>query len=789
MLFRRLVVPVVSVGLLAGGSLSGRALAAEAAVDPARLARVDDLIHGAIAEGKCPGAVLLVGCGDSVVLRKAYGHRSVQPDKVAMTPDTIFDLASLTKVVATATSVTVLLDRGQLNLGDRAVRWLPEFAPNGKDRITLEQLLVHRAGLVADNPLADYAHGPEEAWKRICALKPKSEPGEEFEYSDVGYIVLGEIIRRVSGMPLDEFARQNIFEPLGMRRTAYRPPREWWPQIAPRSRRNGEWMIGDVHDPRAYALGCVAGHAGLFSTADDLSRYCRMILRGGEIDGRRILSPLAVREMTRARPEGATTGVRGLGWDILTGYGQPRGDLFARYRSFGHTGFTGTCFWIDPTTGVYFILLTNAVHPDEKGNVLDLRRKVANVIASSILTDAFAAPAAPAAFIATSPSARKTPAKDTQVLTGLDVLVRDNFKLLAGRKVGVITNHTGLTRDGRHIVDLLAKAPDVKLAALFAPEHGFAGALDEKIKDEKDATTGLTIYSLYGKTQTPTDEMLQGVDTLVFDIQDVGARFYTYVATMGNCMKAAAAKRIRYVVLDRPNPITGLYVAGPVADADKFSFTAFWRLPVAHGMTMGELARMFNEEMKIGADLTVVPVEDWSRAQWYDQTGLMWVNPSPNMRNLTQAILYPGVCLIEATNMSVGRGTDEPFERFGAPWVDAKKLAAALNAAGLAGVRFTPIEFVPEKGSKLGGQKCGGVHVLVTDREAIDSVQVGVTIAWTLKSLFGDRFEFEKVNRLLVNNKAIEALGKATSPADVAKLWQADLEAFRKIRQKYLMYR
>ncbi|UCD30684.1 MAG: DUF1343 domain-containing protein [Planctomycetota bacterium] len=379
------------------------------------------------------------------------------------------------------------------------------------------------------------------------------------------------------------------------------------------------------------------------------------------------------------------------------------------------------------------------------------------------------------------------PQPDTQVLTGLDVLIRDGFKPLINRKVGVITNHSGLTRDGRHIVDLMAKETNFKLVALFAPEHGFKGALDRKIENDTDPLTGLTIYSLYGEIRSPTDEMLSGTDTLVFDIQDIGARFYTYVATMGNAMQAAAKHNLRFIVLDRPNPITGACVAGPIADTDKLGFTAFYQLPVVHGMTVGELATFFNQEMKIGADLVVVKMENWRRDQWYDQTGLLWINPSPNMRNLTQAVLYPGVGLIEMSNVSVGRGTDEPFERLGAPWIDARKLATALNASGLDGVRCVPIEFIPTS-SKFAGEKCGGVHIIVTNRDTIKPVFVGLTIAWQLCRLFRNDFQLERVNILLKNDKVLDALRRAVNPATVGKIWQKDLEEFKRIRKKYLIY-
>ncbi|MHC4673105.1 MAG: exo-beta-N-acetylmuramidase NamZ domain-containing protein [Planctomycetota bacterium] len=760
-------------------------------IDTEYILRIDSLMTDAMEKEACPGGVILIGNRERIIWKKAYGYRVIKPEKIKMTADTIFDLASLTKVVATATSVAILIERGQLSLSDRVSRFIPEFAAKGKERITIEQLLIHRGGLVPDNSLQDYAQGPPEAMRKIYNLDLVAHPGEKFIYTDVGYIVLGEVVKQVTGLSLNRFARQELFLPAGMSRTTFNPPKIWWDKCAPQEKRDKKWIIGQVHDPRAFALGGVAGHAGLFSTADDLARYCRMILNGGEIDGRRILSPLTVRTMTEPRPLGAVSGVRGLGFDIATGYSSARGDLFCRYRSFGHTGFTGTSMWIDPTAGIYVIILTNRLHPDGKGNVIDLRRKVATVVASAVTK------ADPFDRITGYPwidsdrvtkPYRDTSLQDSQVLTGLDVLVRDGCKILTGRKVGVITNHTGLTRDGKHIVNLIANAKNVDLVALFSPEHGFKGVLDRKIKDDTDPLTGLPIYSLYGKTRIPTDKMLAGIDTLVFDIQDIGTRFYTYISTMGNAMQAATKHNIRFIVVDRPNPITGRYVEGPLADADKFGFTAFYRLPVAHGMTIGELAQLFNKEMKIGADLVIIKMENWYRHQWYDQTGLFWINPSPNMRNLTEAILYPGVGLIESSNISVGRGTDEPFERFGAPWIDARKLAAALNDSGLKGVRFVPIEFTPAS-SKHAGKKCGGVHIMVTDRESINPVLVGITIAWQLNRLLKDDFQLERVNNLLKNDRILAALGQAKTPVSVMQMWQKDLEKFQQLRKKYLLYR
>ena len=378
-------------------------------------------------------------------------------------------------------------------------------------------------------------------------------------------------------------------------------------------------------------------------------------------------------------------------------------------------------------------------------------------------------------------------ARGADVLCGIDVLKRDGFKQLNGRKVALITNHTGRDRDGNRVVDLLHEAKNVELVRLFSPEHGLYGALDEKVGHGKDERTGLQVYSLYGETRRPTPQMLAGIDTLVFDIQDVGTRYYTYVATMGNCMEEAAKRKLRMVVLDRPNPITGTRVDGPAAEKEFHGFTAFGPLPVVHGMTVGELAKFFNAEYGINCDLVVVPCEGWKRDMWFDATNLTWVNPSPNMRNLTQATLYPCTGLLEATNISVGRGTDQPFELFGAPWIDGRKLAAALNGDNLPGLRFVPIEFTPAS-SKFKGEKCQGVYVLVTDRQAIQPVVSGLVISWHLKRLFRDAYQDERFVNLLQNRRAYNALKTAGDPRQLESMWKEELEEFKSKRAKYLMY-
>jgi uncharacterized protein YbbC (DUF1343 family) len=378
-------------------------------------------------------------------------------------------------------------------------------------------------------------------------------------------------------------------------------------------------------------------------------------------------------------------------------------------------------------------------------------------------------------------------ARAAEVLCGADVLKRDGYKVLEGRKVALVTNQTGRDLEGTHLSQLLAGAKNLKLVKFLAPEHGLYGTQDEKIKDSVDEKTGLPVLSIYGETRKPTKAMLEGVDTIVYDLQDVGARFYTVSATLGLCLEAAAENKIKIVVLDRPNPI-GHYVDGPVADENKLNFTAYKPIPVAHGMTMGELAKYFNDEYKIGADLTVVPCEGWKHGMWWDETNLVWGNSSPNMRNTTAALLYTGICLLEQTNTSVGRGTNQPFEYFGAPWIDGRKLAAALNAQNVPGARFVPVEFTPNA-SKFKGETCEGCYVVVTDREKLQPVRMGTTIVWQLTQLFGDSFKIDGVNRLYKNDKSLEFIKTTDDPKKIPATWEADLEAFKKVREKYLIYR
>jgi uncharacterized protein YbbC (DUF1343 family) len=541
-----------------------------------------------------------------------------------------------------------------------------------------------------------------------------------------------------------------------MKETVFQPPASLVSRIAPTERvdKTGPPLRGVVHDPSTRAMGGVAGHAGLFSTAGDLARFAQMMLNGGSLDGVRLFSPLTVEKFTEPESPPGQPIVRGLGWDIDSPYSGARGELFP-IGSYGHTGFTGTSIWIDPSSKSYVILLANSVHPDARPALTPLRRKVATIVAAALGIHA--------------------------TLTGLDVLVARKFQPLQGKRVGLITNQTGVDRLGRRNLDLM-RAAGVPVVALFSPEHGLQGREDAPgLPDITDPATGIQVFSLYGQTERPTPEMLRGIDALVFDIQDVGARFYTYETTMAYAMEAAAKAGIPYYVLDRPNPITGRHVEGPLLDAANQSFVGYFPgLPVRHGMTMGELARLFNGENKIGAALTVIQMRDWNRGDWFDETGLAWIDPSPNMRSLNAATLYPGLCLLEySKGYSVGRGTDAPFEQIGADFMGGRELAAYLNRREIPGVRVYP--------ARVGA--VDGVRFVIVDRELLDSTRLGLEVAAAIAKLYPGKIDFSLDKLLIGSAEAVRRLQAGDDPRSIQQGFQHAVAAFVKTREPYLLYR
>ena len=757
----------------------------------AKLQEMDAAVTQAIADKKLPGGILWLEHFDTPY-HKAFGSRALVPAGEPMSEDTIFDAASLTKVIAATPAIMRLLEQDKVSLEDRVVKFIPEFGTLGKEVITVRQLLTHTSGLRPDISLKPDWNGYDAAIRLACEEKLSSPPGTKIIYSDTGLYLVGEIVRRVSGLPLDQFVQREVFGPLGMTDTGFNPPRSKLARIAPTEVENGVPVRGVVHDPRARRMGGVAGHAGLFTTANDLALFARMMLNEGELAGVRVFKPETVRLWTSVQTPPGVAGRRGLGWDIDTSYSGPRGKFFP-IGSYGHTGWTGTSLWIDPFSKTFLIFLSNRNHPTEAGSVVALRSKLGTLAAEAVRNFNFAyVPGAltPREDSATSGRLRPSAAPvDTAapVLNGIDVLAKNKFAQLKGLKLGLITNHTGQDRARNATIDLLHKAPGVSLVALFSPEHGIRGALDEKVADSKDEQTGLPVFSLYGVRRTPAPEQLAGLDALVFDIQDIGCRFYTFPATMNNCLEAAAKAKLKFIVLDRANPIGGNAVEGPLLVGTN-SFVAWHKVPVRHGMTLGEVARMVNAERGFGADLTVIPVEGWSRSQWFDEFGQPWTNPSPNMRSLAAAALYPGVGLLESA-ISVGRGTDTPFEVVGAPYVtNDVRFAAELNRAGLPGVRFHAVRFTPTY-STFKDQPCGGARIVLTDRDALNAVDVGLTIAVTMQRLYGTNFSADKMQVLLREPSVLAGIKAGKTVAEMKAGWAADLEAFKKRREPFLLYR
>ena len=758
-----------------------------------KLAAIDSVVKEAIRAGNCPGAVVVVGQNGKVVYRKAFGHRALVPRELPMNLHTIFDMASVTKVVATTTAIMQLVEQGKIVLSAHVSDYWPEFQANGKEAISVRELMTHYSGLPPDLELKPEWSGNDTAMKMIVETKPMAPPGARFIYSDINFETLGELVRRVSGQPLDTYCLEHIFKPLGMKETRFNPPSSWRKRIAPTQYQEGDkgkMLWGEVHDPTAYNMGGVAGHAGLFSTAADLVIFAQMLLNGGSYKHARILSPLTVEKMTSPQNPPDKMAVRGLGWDLDSPFASNRGELFD-VGSFGHTGFTGTDIWIDPVTNTYLIILTNRVHPNGKGDVVQMRTQIASLVAAALgpssAEQVLASRRSLTGYYELMRGYREQGLRNGKVLAGVDALEAENFAPLQGKRVGLITNSSGLDAAGRRTIDLLAQAPGVKLIALFSPEHGLAGRVDARVASTTDAATGLPVYSLYGDVERPTDKMLEGLDALVFDIQDAGVRFYTYTTTLGYCLEAAAKKGIDFYVLDRPNPLNGDEVEGPVLDGDLRSFVAYYPLPVRHGMTVGELAQMFNGENHLGAKLHVIKMQGWQRTDWYDETGLAWVNPSPNLRNATEEVLYPGVAMVEGANVSVGRGTDTPFEILGAPWMVSHDLAAYLNARNIQGVRFLPVDFKPSS-SSFANQVCHGVQILLIDRQALDSPALGLEIAHALRKLYPNVFDLDKTLPLIGARWVLKAIAAGEDSSRIVFEWQEPLEQFRAVRSKYLLY-
>ncbi|MGE5452766.1 MAG: serine hydrolase [Acidobacteriota bacterium] len=752
-------------------------------LDSQNWAPLDAAVQAQMAAGKLPGAVMIYGDAQHIWLRRAWGLRARVPQPEPMTVDTVFDLASLTKVVVTTTAMLQLMERGAVQLDSPVARYWPAFAAHGKESITVRQLLTHTSGLRADLDMREPWQGRAQALQRVVAERPVVAPGSRVIYSDINFIVLGELVERLTGLPLQTYAQRRIFKPLGMPDTGFLPASTLLRRLAPTEwLADGRMMRGQVHDPSARRMGGVAGHAGLFGTADDLARFAQAMLQPG-----RLFKPATLAALQVAAGPPNDSDPRGLGWALQAPLVANRDEL-APQGLIAHTGYTGTGIWIDLVQRRFVVLLSNRVHPNGRGDARPIRRQVLALLSAMQAPwkpDATAGesplPGQPAAPAATAP----------RVLTGIDVLRAQHYAPLQGRRVGLITHLAAVDGMGWRTLDRLRWAPGVQLIKVFSPEHGLYGDAEGAIPSGVEPLSGLPLVSLYGERRRPHAQSLQDIDTLVFDVQDAGARFFTYISTLVEAMEAAAEHGLRVVVLDRPNPIRADRVGGPVLDEGRGSFTGYPGLPVQHGMTVGELARWFQDDIQqrrgVKVDLLVIAMQGYRRDQWFDQTGLDWVPPSPNLRTPTTAILYPGVAWVEGANISVGRGTDHPFEWVGAPWIDADALSLALNAAALPGVQFSPIAFVPDAGPYR-GRSCQGVQVRVVDRNVFDAPLLGAVLTRELQALWPQDFQLDKTLALIGSADTLQGLRDGVAPQDWSTRWQEGLARFLARRATYLLY-
>ena len=913
---------------------------------------VSTLINDAIAAHKLPGAVVVIGHNGHIVFEHAYGDRKLADEPgldgkpspaEPMSEDTIFDMASLTKVLATAPAIMQLYEQGKLTSFDDPVeKYLPAFnATHDSERakVTLRMLLTHTSGEPADVNLKDAwglaAPDKAEGLRRALATSLQSAPGAVFRYSDINFILLGDLVETLSGEPLDAYAQQHIFKALGMSETRYLPlakacgPHQvsgsaitWAPM--PRGRiafacPPGDWstaelariaptvhdnegaaatnpdydhlLRGTVDDPTTRRMGGVAGHAGVFSTAHDVALYAQALLdkllhnigpfplkqstlqmmttpeQPASVEPATIFTqspqPDPVLSMATLMPVQGTP-VRGFGWDINTAFSKPRGAILPTVTpsqpssptpSFGHTGYTGTGLWIDPGSDTYVVLLANAIHPRGRPPISALRGDVATAAAGSLYLYGSCPAHLECDPVGGSPvlpvqSTEGTALLDNAAtLTGIDVLEATHFEALheaAQRhgghlRIGLLSNQTGLDSRGRRTIDILTHSlPEVSLTKLFSPEHGLYGQHDDThTANTTDAATGLPVISLYGPKDSdkhPSREQLKDLDAVVIDLQDVGVRFYTYETLVGYFLEAAAHAHIEIIVLDRPNPLGGVAVQGPTSDLGDESYTDFMSIPLRHGMTLGELARFFNanatevqlapkmldaQAIDIGppvrderpantrpglhAQLTVVPMQHWMRGESFDQTGLPWTNPSPNLRSLTAATIYPGLGLLDYTNVSVGRGSATPFELFGAglppkyaktgeqppAWFDASDVAAALNTRHIPGVSFaaTTVAIADDANRyPYHGQTIQAVRINLNDRGLLNSPELGIEVLSVLHLLYPSQFQLDKAARLIANRATFDALKHGDDPREIARTWNVGVAGFIEARKPFLLY-
>lgn len=764
---------------------SGAQAEPDAATVRQQAAAIDEAIAAEIADGHLAGAVVVTGDADGVRVRVAHGLRVTGEHVEPMTTDTVFDLASLTKPVATAVAIMQLAERGMLSLDAPAARYWPAFGAHGKDGITIRQLLAHVSGLPAGVSSSRALRSRTAVLADVVAMAPVAPPGTRVRYSDINYVALGEIVRRVSHRTLDAWCAAHVFGPLRMTRTLFRPAAPMRARVAPTVVRDGRALRGRVHDPVAAAMGGVAGNAGLFASADDLARFARMLLNGGALGPTRVLTTRSVAALETPATLDAQGDLHTPGWAV----GPPL--VANRYRlppvgALQHLGYTGTALWIDPATRRFAIVLTSRLYPDETGTAMPLRALVLGIVSSGAepVTPSQIATRVPAMAAAVA-QALRLPASRGPVLAGIDVLAASGFAAVAGKRIALVTNRSGFDRLGRRTVDLLAQAPGARLVALFAPEHGLGTDVDETFGDTADPATGVVVYSLYGEHRRIAPALLADADVLVIDLQDAGVRFFTYLATLGYALEAGATAHLPVIVLDRPDPLGGDAFGGPVADAGPATFTGYYPLPLQPGMTLGELARLFNDRLHIGAALDVVPMANYVRAMRFDDTGLGWVPPSPNLRDGAALSLYPETGLVEGAAVSVGRGTAMPFGVVGAPWIDARILVDDLRAMRL-GATFSPVRFVPAEGPYR-GRLCEGVRIERLSG-ATRAGEIGLALALALHRRYPSRFRIDAIRASVGSREVADMLEAGRSLDDIERVVDAQDAAFARERAAFLRY-
>ena len=719
---------------------------------------VQDSLAGALVraveETRNPGAAAYVGNLEGTLFRRATGMRQLEPSQHPASPDTVYDLASLTKTVATTTAVLLLQDDGELDIDAPLTEFLPIDMYAG---VTLRHLLTHTAGLVAGSPYYREVSSTAEMIERFAARSLDWPPGSRRRYSDVGFILLGHVVELVAKDSLDAFCKERIFEPLGMTSTAFNPSEELTARAAATERCNwrGRVMVGEVHDENAYAVGGVSGHAGLFSTVDDLARYCRGLLRG------ELLREETIEEMIRPG-QIPSYPWQGLGWRIAPWESETQGYLPSR-RAFGHAGWTGTSLWVDRDAGLFAALLGNTCHPSRNNRQNRAFRGIFHAALAKSLYPARSA-----------------------VHSGLDRLLRDEFAPLKNRRFALLTNHAAVDALGRHIIDVLRLDPGLELKRLFSPEHGIRGHA-EAGEDVPSEGGPIPVTSLYGDRKEPSAEELDEIDLFVVDLQDIGSRYYTYMATMKDCMAACAAKGVPVLVLDRPNPIGGEVLEGPIATRTD-SPVSCAAIPVRHGMTMGELALYFAEH-ELDAprpSVQVYPLDNWRRDLYFDDLSYPWLPPSPNIPTPETALFYVGTCLFEGVNLNEGRGTDTPFHVFGAPWLDPVAVLRDIEPEESRGCVLEPVTYTPvsmpgrASHPEYQDEECRGIRIRMTNRSEMRPFTMVLALIQAIRAHHPSQFEWKPMFNLLAGGPTLRReLEAGDSALTIVDRHAGALESFR----------